>query len=394
MEDMELSKRDARKIFLKQQGLLHDEPFGRGTNAVLGAIRRLSYLQIDTISVVSRAHHHILQSRVRNFETGMLDRLMLERSVYEYWSHAAAYMPFDNFRYSLPVMHRRRASRSVDQKLATSILARIRHDGPLRSKDFEAPHGYKSGGWWEWKPAKQVLEHLFLTGELMVSHRKGFQKVFDLPDNIIPTHVDTSMPDLREWSTFIVRSMIEALGVATEHDLGYAKGTIRRLAKIAMGEPIKEAIAMLCKEGELIEIRVDERSYYCRPATLKLLPLRASKQTVKLLSPFDNLVINRRRTLELFDFDYQIECYLPPEKRQYGYFSLPILYGSALIGRLDAKANRKTAELEIRSLLLDIQPDEQLINALKRGLKDFASQLDCRKTKIDRTEPQRLKQLL
>ena len=90
MEDMELSKRDARKIFLKQQGLLHDEPFGRGTNAVLGAIRRLSYLQIDTISVVSRAHHHILQSRVRNFETGMLDRLMLERSVYEYWSHAAA----------------------------------------------------------------------------------------------------------------------------------------------------------------------------------------------------------------------------------------------------------------------------------------------------------------
>ena len=391
---MELSKRDARKIFLKQQGLLHDEPFGRGINAALGAIRRLSYLQIDTISVVSRAHHHVLQSRVSNFEAGILDRLMLERSVYEYWSHAAAYMPFDNFRYSLPLMHGWKVSRSVDQKLARSILARIRSDGPLRSKDFEAPTGYKSGGWWEWKPAKQVLEHLFLTGELMVSHRQGFQKVFGLPDNIIPTHVDTTMPDIKEWSSFIVRSMIEALGMATEYDLGYAKGTIRRLSKVTMGKPIKEAIATLCKEGELIETRVDGRTYYCQPATLDLLPLRATRRSVKLLSPFDNLVINRRRTLELFDFDYQIECYLPPQKRRYGYFSLPILYGDALIGRLDASADRKTGQLEIRSLLVDIQPDEQLINALKLGLKDFANKLDCQKTRIDRTEPERLKRLL
>ena len=171
----------------------------------------------------------------------------------------------------------------------------------------------------------------------MVSHRQGFQKVFDLPENIIPALVDTSTPDLREWSIFIVRSMVDALGLATEYDLGYAKGTIRRLSKVNISAPIREAIKTSCEEGELVEISVDGCLYYCRPATLDLLPIRASEETVKLLSPFDNLVINRRRTLELFDFDYQIECYLPSHKRRYGYFSLPILYGDALIGRGDSQ---------------------------------------------------------
>ncbi len=391
---MELSKRDARKIFLKQQGLLGNENFGRGTNAALEAITRLSYLQIDTISVVSRAQDHVLQSRVGNFQPPMLDKLMRQRSIYEYWSHAAAYMPFRNFRYSLPIMRGYKESRTTDNNLARDILMRIRNEGPLRSKDFESPAGFKSGGWGTWKPTKKVLQYLFLTGDLMVSYRRGFQKVYDLPENIIPAHVDTSAPDLREWSVFIVGSMVDALGIASEYDLGYAKGTIRRLAKIGLSETIREVIETSCEEGELIEISVDGRPYYCRPSMLELLPIRASKSAVKLLSPFDNLVINRRRTLELFDFDYQIECYLPAHKRRYGYFSLPILYGDELIGRVDSKAHRMAKQLVIKCIYLDVEPDDKLLNAMRRGLKDFAAQLDCPKIKIVRTDPRPLKQML
>ena len=391
---MKLSKRDARKIFLKQQGLLKKDTFGRGTNATLEAIKRLSYIQIDTISVVSRAQDHVLQSRITKFEPCMLNKLMLQRSIYEYWSHAAAYLPFNNFRYSLPLMHGFRGSKTTDRNLANNVLARIRDEGPLRSKDFESPKGFRSGGWSKWKPTKKVLQHLFLAGELMVSHRQRFQKVFDLPENIIPSDVDTSEPNLREWSTFIVRSMADALGLASEYDLAYAKGTVRRLAKIEIGEPIREAIKTSCEEGELIEISVDGRPYYCRPSMLELLPVRAPKNKIKLLSPFDNLIINRRRTLELFDFDYQIECYLPAQKRRDGYFSLPILYGDALIGRVDSKAHRKAEELEVKCIILDVKPDDKLVNALRSGLRDFANKLKCPKIKIGRTEPRPLKQLL
>ncbi len=387
MRLMDLSKRDARKIFLQQQGLLQANSFGSGKSAALTAIRQLTYLQIDTISVVSRAHEHILQNRVQRFNGEMLNELMLDRSLYEYWSHAAAYLPIENFRFSLPVMQGRKHARSIDNKLATQVLSRIRSDGPLRSKDFAAPASYKSGGWWTWKPAKQALEHLFLTGELMVSHRQGFQKVFDLPENLIPAHVDTTMPTTGEWARFIVCSMIEALGIATEYDLGYARSTIQRLAKVAMTKPIKNAIATLCKEGYLIEIRVHDQRYYCRPATLDRLPLRVNRRAVKLLSPFDNLIINRRRTAQLFDFDYQLECYLPAAKRRYGYFALPILYGDELIGRVDAKANRKAAALQINNIWLDIPLDDQLVKAMTAGLRDFMIAMGCQTIDIRATYP-------
>jgi len=391
---MELSNRDARKLFLKQQGLLRDNEFGRGRNAARRAIERLSYLQIDTISVVNRAHEHILQTRVANYQPDHLDRLMKDRQLYEYWSHAAAFMPFEAYRYSLPVMKGWRDSRSHDKQLVTYIIDRIRTEGPLSSRQFEAPPGHKSGGWWDWKPAKQALEHLFLAGDLMVSHREGFQKVYNLKENVVPTDVDTSEPTQGEWSEYIVRSMVGALGVATEYDIGYAKSTIRRLAKIALGKPISEAIDRLIEAGELIEVTVDGRTCYTTPDLLSQLPLRSSRKTVRILSPFDNLVINRRRTAELFDFDYQLECYLPEHKRKYGYFVLPMLYGGELIGRLDAKADRKTGTLILKNLVVDHPCDDQLINALTDGITRFAAEHHCETVQLDKCEPQALRKSL
>ena len=376
---MELTQNEARKLFLKQQGLLRDNEFGRGKNATNRVIQRLSYVQIDTISVIRRAHEHVLYNRVANYNPKHLEKLVQEREIFEYWSHAAAFLPFKDFRYSLPVMKGFRNARQCDNKIKSEVLARIRAEGPLQSRDFEDTSSKKRGGWWEWKPSKRVLEHLFFSGELMVTRREGFQKVFDLTENVLPSSISTTEPTLTEWTRFIVLSMVHALGIATEYDVGYARPTIRRLSKITLKDPLKATISALVAEGELLKVNVQGRACYTTEKILGLLPVRSTRQSVRLLSPFDNLVINRRRTRELFDFEYLLECYLPAAKRKYGYFSLPLLYGDSLIGRLDAKANRKHRQLQVNNLMLEshVRIDDRLIQALVRGIVKFAKDHEC-----------------
>lgn len=376
---MELTQSEARKLFLKQQGLLRDNEFGRGKNATNKAIQRLTYVQIDTISVINRAHEHVLYNRVGNYNPTHLEKLVQEREVFEYWSHAAAFLPFKDFRYSLPVMKGFRNARQCDNKIKSEVLARIRAEGPLQSRDFEDTSSKKRGGWWEWKPSKRVLEHLFFSGELMVTRREGFQKVFDLTENVLPSSISTTEPTLTEWTRFIVLSMVHALGIATEYDVGYARPTIRRLSKITLKDPLKATISALVAEGELLKVNVQGRACYTTEKILGLLPVRSTRQSVRLLSPFDNLVINRRRTRELFDFEYLLECYLPAAKRKYGYFSLPLLYGDSLIGRLDAKAHRKHRQLQVNNLMLEshVRIDDRLIQALVRGIVKFAKDHEC-----------------
>ena len=272
-----------------------------------------------------------------------------------------------------------RNARQCDNKIKSEVLARIRAEGPLQSRDFEDTSSKKRGGWWEWKPSKRALEHLFFSGELMVTRREGFQKVFDLTENVLPSYINTSEPSLTEWTRFIVLSMVHALGIATEYDVGYARPTIRRLSKITLKDPLKATISALVAEGELLEVNVQGRACYTTERILGLLPVRSTRQSVRLLSPFDNLVINRRRTRELFDFEYLLECYLPAAKRKYGYFSLPLLYGDSLIGRLDAKAHRKHRQLQMNTLMLEshVSIDDRLIQALVRGIVKFAKDHEC-----------------
>lgn len=393
---MHLSKRDARKIFLKQQGLLNAEAFGRGPTAVTRAVQRLSYLQIDTISVVNRAHEHVLTSRIGNFNVDHLHSAVQQRELFEYWSHAAAFLPFEHFRYCLPVMRGWAETRERDKKLAQQILGRILQEGPMQSRDFEDTEKKKRGGWWEWKPAKKMLEHLYLSGELMVSHREGFQKVFDLPENVVPSHIDTSEPTTAQWCDHLALTMAEALGVATAEDLGYSKSTVQQLARISLKAPLAESINRLVEEGRLLQLNVADHICYALPSVIENLPLRTSRRAVRLLSPFDNLVINRKRLAQLFDFQYQLECYVPAEKRQYGYFALPMLYGDEFIGRADIKAERKTAQLRIKNLVLEdhIKPEDRLLEALRNGIDEFAANHNCSEVLLDHCTPAMMKPLL
>ena len=368
-----------RRIALDRQGLLRSESFGRGKRAVLRAIEQIGYVQIDTISVVERAHHHVLWSRVPNYQPAMLERLVRERQLFEYWFHAAAWLPMSQYRFSLPRMRQLNGERNWggdgDTRLQREVLARIEAEGPLRARDFEDSRE-TSNGWWDWKPAKQALEQLFMQGDLMVSAREGFQKVYDLPERVLPDWVDTRTPSLDVFAEHLIDTSLRAHGFATLVSMTY----LRKGQKLR--ESIKRQLQDRIEAGLLMRLPLDKNcTVYIDPKLLETRAPRCDAQ-LRILSPFDNLVIQRQRCRELFDFDYQIECYLPQPQRQFGYFCLPLLYRDRLVGRLDCKAHRADARLEIRSLHVEHRVGEDFPELLAAALQSFAAFNGCEQIEL------------
>lgn len=363
-----------RRIALDHQGLLRTDHFGRGKAATLRAIEQLGYVQIDTISVVARAHHHVLRSRVGNYRPDFLDRLMQERRIFEYWFHAAAWLPMRDYRFALHRMAQMNGDRSwfpeCDAELIRGILRRVESEGPLRARDFEDTRRDKSG-WWDWKPAKQALEQLFMQGELMVSRRDGFQKVYDLPERVIPEGVNTSQPDIDAYATYLIDTTLRAHGFANLPAMTYLrKGQ-------AVRHSVREQLEARLAAGHLVSQELKSHGrIYIDPELLEARAPRCPAQ-VRILSPFDNAVIQRARTRVIFGFDYQIECYVPEAKRQYGYFCLPVLYRDRFVGRIDCKAHRQQQRLELKALYLEHRIDEGFTRAFDRALNEFAVFNEC-----------------
>ncbi len=373
-----------KRIALDRQGLLRSEHFGRGKGAVLRAVEQLGYVQIDTISVVARAHHHVLWSRIGNYQPVFLQRLVGERKLFEYWFHAAAWLPMRDYRYALPRMRKMNGERDwfpdSNKKLQREILHRVAAEGPLRARDFEDP-AHKSDGWWEWKPAKQALEQLFMQGELMVSGREGFQKIYDLPERVLPGWVDTRVPDLDEYARHLVDTSLRAHGFASLKSMAYLRKG--KALRAAIRSEIENRVAdrlLLC-----VEIR-DGAEIYIDPELLESRAPRTAAQ-VRILSPFDNSLIQRERARLLFGFDYQIECYLPSEKRKYGYFCLPLLYRDGFAGRVDCKAHRESGMFEVKSLHVESRVDDGFAAALADALQDFAGFNGCDRIQLNETSP-------
>lgn len=367
-------------MVLERQGLLKREPFGRGKAATLRAIEQLGYVQIDTIAVVERAHHHVLRTRVGNYQPEHLERLQREGRIFEYWSHAAAYLPIADYRFTWPKRQRMVANadrwiRSRNAGLLRDVLARIREEGPLKARDFEAPD-HAGGGWWNWKPAKGALEQLFMQGDLMTVGRDGFEKIYDLTERVLPADVDTRPPTQREFVEHLLDATLRTQGFATSPAVLYQRP----------GADLRTTLQQLFDErvaaASLVPIRLPDGSpAFAEPELLeRRAPIAGNR--VSILSPFDNLLIQRKRTRAVFDFDYQIECYVPESKRRYGYFCLPILYRDRLVGRLDCKAHRRDARLEIRDLYIEddslrTRPPTEFIEALDEGLARFAADNGC-----------------
>lgn len=336
-------------------------------NGVNDAIKHLSYIQIDSISVIQRAHHHCLWSRVKNYHPDFIDQLIAQKQIFEYWSHAAAYLPMQDYRFSLPKKQAIAAGekhwRKKNPIAEKRVLQRIQQEGPLRAKDFEHDRTKKGTGWWDWKPDKVALEQLFIEGELMVVKRQGFQKVYDLTERVVPTGIDTSVPSANEFERHLIKRYIQANGFANAQQISYLRKGLK--------SHINQTCQQMLENNELQQVMLGKQTYYALPNATDLLKKSVSRNQVNILSPFDNLVIQRKRLSDVFGFDYQIECYVPAAKRQYGYFSLPLLWGAEFVGRMDTKIDRKTDILHIQNLHLETIKVEEFIEVLKPALKAF-----------------------
>lgn len=364
---LELTKQQAKKVALASQGLLKNNAFGRGLKGTYNAINQLSYVQIDSISVIQRAHHHCMWSRVSDYHPDMISQLVAQKQIFEYWSHAAAYLPMQDYRFSLPkkqaIAAGERHWRAKNPAAEKRVLERIRQEGPLRAKDFEHDRTQKSTGWWDWKPDKIALEQLFIEGELMVVERRGFQKVYDLTERVLPEDINTTIPSANEFERYLINRYLRAHGFASAQQISYLRKGLK--------SHITQTCQKMLENNELQKVTVGKQSYYALPNVTDLLTQSVNRNQVNILSPFDNAVIQRKRLSEIFGFAYQIECYVPPAKRQYGYFSLPLLWGTEFVGRMDAKIDRKTQMFHIQNLYLETPKIVEFIHTFQPKLKAF-----------------------
>jgi uncharacterized protein YcaQ len=383
----------ARRLAIQRQGLDGRWRLPKGKEGAAQAVERLGYVQIDTIAVVERAHHHTLWARCPDYAPQMLHELQaVDRRVFEYWANAASYVPISDYRYYVPRM-RAAAGRThawyvsaEGRRIREHVLNRIRDEGPLGSADFKAPEGRKRGSWWDWKPAKQALEWLFEMGELMITERHNFQRIYDLTERVLPSDVDTIAPPATEVARFVVRRVLGTWGVAPVAEVRWGW---RRQAGI------REAVAELVAADEVTPVRIREMNedWLALTEVLEEAPRRRSSRRLHILSPFDSMVMRRGHLASLFGFDCRLECYQPAEKRRWGYFCLPILWGEEFVGRLDAKADRRAKTLVVRKLIFepDFADMEQVLEPLAMKLRAFASFNACARVRIEQAEPRKVK---
>jgi uncharacterized protein YcaQ len=369
----------ARRLLLAAQGLMAPQPKTPGTKDVLAAIRRMHALQIDTINVVARSPYLVLWSRLGDYEPRLLDKLLADHEIFEHWSHAACFLDMADYplyrRMMLEPARRRKTWyhwAESHEPLMERVLAQIRESGPVRSSDFDRPAGRRGAGWWDWKEEKAALEMLNTRGDVMITARHNFQRIYDLRENVLPDWDDSMAPPAEEAQRELTLRAVRALGVARP------AWVATNLQSLFLGlQATGRRMAELGDEGLLTRVEVEGWAgpAYVHPDNLPILESRPrhSQPRTTLLSPFDPLTWDRARALDVFGFDYRIESYTPAPKRKYGYFTLPILHGDALVGRLDPKAHRKLGVFEVKSVHLE--PDVAVTAELVDGIRDALQRL-------------------
>lgn len=349
-----LSLQQARHLHLAAQGLLRAPAKRAVYQDLINCISRMSLLQIDTIHVVARSPYLVLFSRLGNYPQAWLEQALAQGELFEYWAHEACFIPRAD--YSL-LRHRMLSPERLGwkynaqwvaehQQAIAGLLQQIRDNGPVRAADFTHADNPKSG-WWAWKPHKRHLENLFSAGELMVTERRNFQRVYDLRSRVMPDWQDAihGISEAEATRQMLMNSA-RSLGVFRAAWLA----DYYRLKRA----PVNDFIADAQAAGDLVAVNTEGLgAMWLHRDSLPLLetPLQATHSA--LLSPFDPVVWDRKRARELFNFDYRIECYTPEEKRKFGYFVLPILHRGQIKGRLDARMLRQAKQLEIKNIWLE-----------------------------------------
>ena len=391
-----LSQDEARVITLTAQGLVGA---GARRGGVPGMLRRLGGIQLDTISVLARSHELVAYARL-----GAIGRRKIEQAywnpdkpaAFEYWSHAACVLPLEEWPY---YAFRRRAFRERGRRwhqshpgVCEEVLARIRAEGALTTRELG---GAKNGGpWWDWSDAKIAVEWLLDTGDVICARRIGWRRIYDLPERVLP--VEVLGADLSDEECLIRLAAVtgRALGVATHSDLAdyqrlvYGGSYLRqqqltaaRSAALAGLVPVEIAAG---RRGPAVRAWADPAALQAAGETAQ-----RGRHRTTLLSPFDSLVWHRKRTLRVFGFEHSLEAYVPQAKRVHGYFTMPLLTGGQLAGRVDPARSGST--LIARKLTMDRPAAAE---PMARALVEAASWVGCDNVKLQQVEPAGLEQRL
>jgi uncharacterized protein len=341
-----LTTAEARRIWLRAQRLDTSVPFGEGPQATTAAVEHLGYVQIDTINVIERSHHHILWNRIPAYRRADLRQAQsVDKSVFEYWTHALSYVPSRDLRFFIPAMklHTREGHRwfgSVTPADMRKVLRLVRRDGALTIRDIDDDVlTEKEHLWASRKPSKRALQLAFYTGVLTISERIGMLKTYDLMTRHFGWDKPPKPASPREVTAYLLDRALRAQGLVSLDSICHldapSKAAIRRLIEARL------------RTGELVPIALEgagKQEHWARPETLDNIG-EAASGLVHLLSPFDPLVIQRKRTELFFGYGHRFEAYVPKEKRLFGYFALPVLAGDDIVAAIDLKTDRKARKL-------------------------------------------------
>ena len=383
-----ISADEARRIALAAQGFAEPRPSARRDRRHLRrVIAQIGLLQIDSVNVLVRSHYMPLFSRLGGYAPELLDASWLgapaDRELFEYWGHMASLMPYEMH----PLMRWRMAEWAASHSdshwrldrsqtgFVRAVLDEIRQRGALSAREITGA-GASKGGWWGWSDGKRALEVLFAQGRVAAAGRRGFERLYDLPERVIPARVlAMPTPPPEDAQRELMRIAARALGVATEKDLcDYFR------IRIGAGRP---RIRELVEAGELIPVSVEG---WREPAFVALDAKSPRKVDASaLLSPFDSLIWERARTERIFGFRYRIEIYTPSANRKYGYYVLPFLLGDKLVARVDLKSDRAMRTLLVQGAHCEpgVRPSA-VAGPLMRELVTMASWLGLEQIKVTR----------
>jgi uncharacterized protein len=336
-----LTKAAARRIWLRAQRLDAPAPFGEGPSATAAAVQHLGYVQIDTINVIERCHHHILWTRIPAYRRADLRQAQsIDKSIFEYWTHALSYVPAKDLRFFIPAMrrHRREGHKwlsAVSPAGLRKVMRLIRSDGALTIRDIDDDVLVdKEHLWASRKPSKRALQLAFYEGRLTISERNGMLKTYELMQRHFGWDKPPKPASARETTAYLLDRALRAQCVVSLDSICHldapSKPQVRRLIEARVR---RNALVRIALEG------AGKHEHWAEPATLEAAG-EGTSELVHILSPFDPLIIQRRRTHLFFDYEHRFEAYIPKEKRRFGYFALPVLAGERIVAALDLKTDR------------------------------------------------------
>jgi uncharacterized protein len=348
---LQLTSVQARRIWLHAQRLDTAEPFGSGPNATPAAVAHLGYLQIDTIFVIERSHHHILYTRIPAYRREHLQQAQsIDKTVFEYWTHALSYVPTESMRFYVRDMRQAHEDwqrrngwfRTVSDGDLRRVVSRIRRHGALTIRDIEDEPVEKDYAWASRKPSKRVLELAFYKGLLTISQRVGMLKTYELMTRHFGWDRLPRAATERETLNYLLDRALQSQGIVSVESICHLDAP----RKPAMRRLVKSRV----RRKELIPVQLEGAGqwlHWIHPDTLDAIPDPVQKQA-HILNPFDPLIIQRKRLRLFFDYEYRFEAYLPKHKRVFGYFVCPVLIGDRIVAALDLKTDRAQQKLLVQ----------------------------------------------